>query len=462
MGNLVYSLCSKRVTWDTESGVAMLSSGAVTGENADEKQIEFQTILGILRIESKGSCTSDEFLIYVTKSSLVGVYEGMEIYKIEKVRFLNLNDFGKTDGVVPQMKNFIQSHDFYYFVGDPFIEDEFVWNKHMKTNLMRYFEATTLQWRLQHHPSGVPVNLNISTLFCGFFTAKAFKASADFYHMKLLSLVSANKVGTRYLCRGIDDEGNVSLFVKTHFQAKRNNKVIFDFNIIRGSIPIFWSQKANGFPNKVNVHGCFEGVRRAFVRHFKKLKDEYGNIHVINLLGQRKHEKVLALHFNRLLDIEGIPYTNFDMNAHTDNYDNLKFILYFKLQNIEPKGITFRVNCLDCLDRTNVAQFLICRFYFEKMVDHKDVLKKMQECWTDNGNSLSNLYTGSDAMKSELSLKGRRSLLGYMDDFVISATRLINGRFTDKQKHGIINILLEKGRETGVNFSDALFADTYE
>ncbi|EQB61850.1 synaptojanin-like protein [Vairimorpha apis BRL 01] len=71
--------------------------------------------------------------------------------------------------------------------------------------------------------------------------------------------------------------------------------------------------------------------------------------------------------------------------------------------------------------------------------------KILQECWTENGNALSNLYTGSDVMKKELSLKQKRSLKGMFDDFVISATRLINNRFTDKQKNKMINMLL--GRE---------------
>lgn len=443
MGSLIYSISSKRVSWETETGVAVLIHSEAFEGGVDQRQAEFQAILGILRVEKKQRKVHDEFLVYVTKSSLAGMYEGTEMYKIEKIRFLSLSDFDKVDEIVSQVKNFIQSHDFYYFAGCLFVEDEFIWNKHMKTNLLRYFGSKTQPWILFHQPPGAPVSINMSTLFCGFFTAKAFKTSADFYHMKLLSLVSSNRVGTRYLCRGMDSEGNVSLFVKTHFQTKRNNRTVFDFSILRGSIPIFWSQNLQGVPTKVSIYGRPEAVRGVFAKHFRKLEREYGRIHVINLLGERRHEKLLTSHFTRLLELEDIPHTNFDMNAHTSDYDNLKFLLYFKLRDIDP-SVTFRVNCLDCLDRTNVAQFLICRFYFEKVVDDEDVSRKMRECWTDNGNSLSNLYTGSDAMKSELALKGKRSLLGYMDDFVISATRLINGRFTDRQKHNIINVLLEK------------------
>lgn len=436
---LVHSPSSKRVSWETESGIALLFRSSVPHSD-DSVQTEFQTILGILRIDGRHG--AGEFLVYVTKSSLAGMYEGSEIHRIEKIRFLDLSGAGMEE-TVAQLRSFVQSHDFYYFSGDLFA-DEFIWNKHMKTNLLRYFESASQPWTLIHQPPSTSVELGLSTLFCGFFTAKGFRAAADFYHMKLLSLVSSNKVGTRYFCRGIDACGNVSLFVRTHFQVKRNNKPVFSFVVLRGSIPIFWSQRSQGLPARVSIHGSPNAVRDAFARHFEKLRREYGRVHVVNLLGGRRQEKELTAHFNRLLDLENIPHTTFDLNAYTDNYENLKFLFYFKLRGVDAQNVTFRVNCLDCLDRTNVAQFLICRFLFEKAVDCDDVLKRMQECWTDNGNALSNLYTGSDAMKSELALKGRRSLLGYMDDFVISATRLINGRFTDRQKHSIINILLEK------------------
>ncbi|ADM12072.1 phosphoinositide polyphosphatase [Encephalitozoon intestinalis ATCC 50506] len=446
MARLVYSASSKRISWETESGVATLCCVGTTDKKPDSKQIEFQTILGILQVEKNEYC--EEFLACVTKSTLTGLYDGIEIYKIDKIRFLNINEPDRADEIMSQVKGFMQSHDFYYFSASLFIEDEFVWNKHMKDNLLKYFGPNPHRWILSHRPERQSLNLGISTLFCGFFAAKAFKVSEDFYHMKLLSLVSSSRVGTRYLCRGIDNEGNASLFVKTHFLTKRNNITIFDFTIIRGSVPIFWNQMEYGISTKINIYGDEDGVRKAFAKHFKKLKREYGKVHVINLLGEKKHEKQLTLHFNRLLDLEDIPHTTFDLNAHANNYDDLKFLLYFKLQSIDMKDTVFRVNCLDCLDRTNVAQSLICMFYFEKVVRSEEVLKKMQECWADNGNSLSNLYTGSDAMKRELALKGRRSFIGYMDDFVISATRLINGRFTDRQKHSIINVLLEKKEDS--------------
>ncbi|KAH9410911.1 SacI protein [Ordospora pajunii] len=440
MPSLVYSKSSKRISWETNAGVATLSHVGIASNKQDLKQIEFQTILGILRIEQ-----SSEFLVCVTERTFKGIYRNLEIYRVERIRFINTSNPEKTDEVTSQIKGFIQSHDFYYFSGPSFLEDEFEWNKHMKANLLRYSEQDACAYKLSHSPySGKDTDFEISTLFCGFFAENIFKASAGLYSMALLSLVSSSKVGTRYLCRGIDADGNVSMFVKTHFVLRCSKQAVFDFTIIRGSVPIFWSQREHGFPTKVSICADEQDAQKAFIKHFEKLAREYGHIHVINLLGEKKDEKLLTANFSRLLDTEGIPYTEFDLNAYANDYDNMKFLLYFKLQDVCMHNVVFRVNCLDCLDRTNVAQSLICMFYLEKMVQDAEVLKRMQECWSENGNALSNLYTGSDAMKGDLALQGKRSLMGYMDDIIISATRLINGRFIDRQKHSIINTLLEK------------------
>jgi phosphatidylinositol 4-phosphatase len=440
MPSLFYSSSARKISWETEYGIAVLRQGAEE-EALDTVRDEYTAILGILNIKKSGGVES--YLAYVRRSTLVGSYEGIEIYKIERIRFLSLRNFSTSDELTAQLKTFIQSHDFYHFIDRQFMDDEFVWNKHMQLNLLRCHGNSNTSWTFFHVPES-PADLKLSVLFCGFFTAKTFEAESNIYHLKLLSMVSSNKIGTRLLSRGVDMEGNVSFFVTSSVQVKRNNKVIFNFNILRGSIPIFWEQRSRRFPNGINIYGEHETVRKAFVKHFEKLRKMYKNVHVINLLGRRRHERELSLHFTRLLEEEDIPHTDFDLNYYTSDYEDLKFVLFFKLRRLQGQNTVFRVNCLDCLDRTNIAQFLICSFFFKRVEESEEIMKVMQRCWAENGDSLSNLYTGSDAMKSELALKGRRSLFGYVDDLFISATRLINGNFSDRQKHYIINALLER------------------
>ena len=48
--------------------------------------------------------------------------------------------------------------------------------------------------------------------------------------------------GTRYLARGLDDEGNVANFVETELIMTYKDK-LYSFVQIRGSVPLFWQQK---------------------------------------------------------------------------------------------------------------------------------------------------------------------------------------------------------------------------
>ena len=102
-----------------------------------------------------------------------------------------------------------------------------------------------------------------------------------------------------------------------------------------------------------------------------------------------------------------VPYertkNHLSINLSTHSIDEIESNFYRDCQNkqIEKKYI-FRVNCMDCLDRTNLGQFIIFS-YFSKY--RFKVIRKM---WLNNGNALSNLYTGSNALKGELACKGNR------------------------------------------------------
>lgn len=93
-------------------------------------------------------------------------------------------------------------------------------------------------------------------------------------------------------------------------------------------------------------------------------------------------------------------------------YDSKKQQLVSK-----PFGV-FRVNCLDCLDRTNfflakaalitleeiLKQFNIStRNLLEEMKSSKDndLIKKFRNIWADNGDNISYHYTGTGSTHTE-------------------------------------------------------------
>jgi Phosphoinositide polyphosphatase (Sac family) len=56
--------------------------------------------------------------------------------------------------------------------------------------------------------------------------------------LALVSRRSCDRTGTRYNCRGVDDDGNVANFVETEQIVITNNKN-FSYLQIRGSVPIY-------------------------------------------------------------------------------------------------------------------------------------------------------------------------------------------------------------------------------
>ncbi|KAI5173304.1 synaptojanin [Pancytospora epiphaga] len=281
-------------------------------------------------------------------------------------------------------------------------------------------------------------NYLLMNMFCGYFESQTYLSDSE-YRFIIQSRISSKKIGTRLLSRGVDDGGNVSFFVETSFQVESNGKKEV-FNVTRGSVPLFWSQDDPLRPHRIQIDRDLAESYGAFSKHFENIRKRYGQIVVLDLLGHKKYERMLRKLYQEGCKTESIPYLHFDLNRNTDDFSRLKNILYTKmgeLKEVATRGeITFRVNCLDCLDRTNLVQFLIFNFLYSYKCD---VINQM---WKHNGNALSNFYTGSDALKAELATKGKISVIGRMNDLIISANRMIKNKFSDQEKQRCIDVLL--------------------
>ncbi|TBU09484.1 phosphoinositide polyphosphatase [Hamiltosporidium magnivora] len=422
-----------------------------------------------------------------------------------------------------RMAGFVQTHNFYFmknsdlekntFVSDFLENEKFIWNSIMKKRFLKISEENLeiqLFFEGSNTKSGDYNDLGIGIMVCGFFNIKyvplkeykkekelnfnskeiqinskdslktlnlfeeniliqeneTFKEErhiySDKFEIQLLSLISSAKVGPRLYCRGLDDNGNVSFFVKTLCRIYLKENIIFEITLIRGSIPLFWYQEKNPLKFEFKFSRESEISKNAFKRHFDHLKTKYGKIHVWNLLGKKRGETKLSGMYEECLLNQNIPFTSFDINNYTGNFRLLKKIFMEKLVRIEDKNVIFRVSCVDCLDRTNLAQYLICEYFFYQILEKYDLNYKIIEnvklnlktIWVENGHILSYFYSGSDAMRSELALKEKRSFVGMIDDFIISASRIINSGFSDKMKYELINLLLEKNNEEPTIFSE--------
>lgn len=387
--------------------------------------------------------------------------------------------------------------------------------------------------RITHSSADTRPDFLLVDMVCGYFETRSHANYGRVYILNILSRISTSRIGPRLLSRGVNRSGAASFFVETRFTVSDLSDTT-EFTILRGSVPLHWSQKDPLRPHKLSMDEDPGASEYAFDRHYVHLQEKYGNIVLVDLLGSKKGERTLSEQYRGYCLNKNRPYIHFDINGHPGSYSSQVAAFYHRLESVikrlidketthspitdlptgvssasgesspsddsedTPVGIgmgipedadsadsddslprdsawdprqdgpvssqddsqlpdapnselslkirefitankiVFRVNCLDCLDRTNLVQFLIFSYL------HPFRFNPIKSMWKHNGNSLSNFYTGSDALRADLSSKGKISVFGRVNDIFISANRMINNKFTDKEKQRIINLLLGK------------------
>jgi hypothetical protein len=192
----------------------------------------------------------------------------------------------------------------------------------------------------------------------------------------LISRRSVFHAGTRYLTRGIDDDGHVANFVETEQLIKHGNHLM-SFVQIRGSVPVFWQQ--TGMTAQTEITRIPELTTPAYLKHLEEIqKDYFPLIFMINLMNFHKpNEQIITQNFENQIKINNLRsckyvFWDFQSECKNDNYEridmliknveNVLNIFKFYCEDVntgeiikEQNGI-MRTNCLDCLDRTNVIQ----------------------------------------------------------------------------------------------------------
>ncbi|NXG68838.1 SYNJ2 protein, partial [Baryphthengus martii] len=241
---------------------------------------------------------------------------------------------------------------------------------------------------------------------------------------------------------------------------------VSSFVQIRGSVPLFWEQPGLQVgSHHLRLNRGLEANAPAFDRHMMLLKEQYGKQVIVNLLGSRGGEEVLNRAFKKLLwassHAADTPMINFDYHqfakgGKTEKLENLlrpqlklhweDFGIFTKGENVSPRlqTGTFRMNCLDCLNRTNSVQsFIALEILLAQLeslgLNSKSVIERFVESykamWTLNGHNLSRVFTGSRA------LEGKHKV-GKLKDGARSVSRTIQSNFFDAVKQEAIELLL--------------------
>ncbi|KAJ2941353.1 hypothetical protein O0L34_g3553 [Tuta absoluta] len=289
----------------------------------------------------------------------------------------------------------------------------------------------------------------------------------------IVSRRSVNRAGTRHFMRGVDAQGHVANFVETEqIIEKIGTGQKSSFVQTRGSIPLYWTQYPDmSYKPKMTI--CHEDHVDAYTKHLKDQQQRYGNQVLLNLIDQRGKEEALERGYRAAVAaaaLPGVRYEPFDFHAECRGmrYDRLHVLIdriaheqeefgYFMARGgtimLQQSG-TFRTNCIDCLDRTNVVQSMLARRHLD------DTLKRLECChageknttldklfnsvWADHADMISTQYSGTGALKTDFTRTGKRTYMGMIQDGINSLTRYYKNNFADGFRQDSIDLILGK------------------
>uniref|UniRef100_A0A8C8GKD3 SAC domain-containing protein n=1 Tax=Oncorhynchus tshawytscha TaxID=74940 RepID=A0A8C8GKD3_ONCTS len=309
------------------------------------------------------------------------------------------------------------SHDFQEMSLLERADQRFVWNG----SLLREFLAQP-----ELHKFAIPV-------VHGFIVMKPCRVNGKIFEWILISRRSCFRAGVRYYVRGIDSEGHAANFVETE-QIVLYNGGRASFVQTRGSMPFFWSQRPNLKYKPKPLISKNTNHMDGFQRHFDSQVLIYGKQTILNLINQKGSEKPLEQAFAKMvsgMENSMIKYVAFDFHKECSGmrWDRLNILVdnvaetqdeysYFMVDTAgkvlsQQKG-TFRSNCMDCLDRTNVIQSMLARCSIQSQLQRMGVLhvaqrieeqadfeKIYKNAWADNANACAKQYAGTGALKTD-------------------------------------------------------------
>ncbi|EAR85273.2 SacI-like domain protein (macronuclear) [Tetrahymena thermophila SB210] len=474
----------------------------------ENRAYNFSAFLGILSFKNYGY----DFLVMVQDAKKVATIQKQDIFLILKVHMICIerdeitgNQSKSINCYLQQISNILQTGHYFSFSYSisQSLEDQnryplkpniqFLWNYHLMDPL-RNSNLVNKKWCIQ--------------LIQGFVTqfTTLLKDNQPIQYT-LITRRSSFRGGTRYNHRGVDEDGNVANYCESE-QILQLGSICCSHTQIRGSVPLFWEQK--GFQATLQLIKTEEENKKAFLKHFQKIKQDYKNVMCVNLMSKTKHlEQQLTQQFENCIQkcsLNFLRYEFFDFHEACKgfNYQNinelaesLKLITYsFKFfaldQNtnkilFEQTGV-IRTNCLDCLDRTNVFMTKIAGIVIEHMMNHmnKQTIKEFdspilnlidgqtqgkkihpfmtnfKNAWADNGDQISKHYAGTGATTSKATKQGNIGFMGFLDQSLKGIERFYKGNFEDSYKQECLDIITGRNYQSSGQLDKSIIQNNEE
>ncbi|AQK75504.1 Phosphoinositide phosphatase SAC2 [Zea mays] len=376
-------------------------------------------------------------------------------------------------------------------------ETIFVWNEYLTRRIRNCLRNTLWTVALVH----------------GFFKQDKFSISGKDIMFTLIARRSRHYAGTRYLKRGVNEKGRVANDVETEqivYEAVPGPTEVSSVVQNRGSIPLFWSQETSKLNLKPDIilHEM-QNNYEATELHFENLRARYGNpIIILNLIKFcfRKPTNVLdvllkvafrALNLTEFFYCQVAPNSETsaqcptllngldqylcddnnsddtecteivgdvsqeDISGSSDSSGNATTEDKFENSGLPPpkppkfqKGV-LRTNCIDCLDRTNVAQYahglaaLGHQLHALGFIESPELgleaplAHHLMHFYEMMGDTLAVQYSGSAAHNKVFSAKrGHLKLFIQSQEFFRTLQRHYSNTCIDANKQAAINLFL--------------------
>lgn len=369
----------------------------------------------------------------------------------------------------------------------PFSQDYhsmFIWNHHLLTPAYETIK-NPYEWCLP--------------IIHGYVDQSKMSVYGRLVYITIIARRSRFFAGARFLKRGANDLGYVANDVETEqiiceqittsFHAAgpalHANPHYTSFVQHRGSIPLHWTQESTGVSPKPAIElNLVDPFYTAAALHFDNLFERYGApIYILNLVKSRERtprESILLKEFtdavsylNQFLpEDKKLIYQAWDMSRASKSRDQdvieilediagdiIPRVGFFKNGDDPESGLRLqngvaRTNCIDCLDRTNAAQFVIGKralgyqLHALGIIDKTtveydtDAVNLFTNMWHDHGDSIAIQYGGSHLVNTMATYRKINQWSSQSRDMVESFKRFYNNSFLDAQRQEAYNLFL--------------------
>ena len=297
----------------------------------------------------------------------------------------------------------------------------------------------------------------------------------------------ANDVG--YVANDVETEQIVSELAMTSFHSAgpslHASPLYTSYVQHRGSIPLYWTQENSGVSPKPGIElNLVDPFYSAAALHFDNLFERYGApVYVVNLIKARertpRESKLLKeytnaiSYLNQFLPVDKkIIYKPFDMSRAAKSRDQDVIAMlediagdivprtgFFKNGYDVDSGLQLqngiaRTNCIDCLDRTNAAQFVIGKRALGHQLHSLGIIEGttveydthavnlFTTMWHDHGDTIAIQYGGSHLVNTMATYRKINQWTSHSRDMVESFKRYYNNSFLDSQRQEAYNLFL--------------------